>query len=234
MFAQVPEDEGLDAAIQIVFDEVTGDCVGQVAVAAHDALFNAPGVGADLEHLEIVVGLEKENLDAPEVDFDGIRDVAKVCGDADFDAVCQESEADGVNGVMRNREALDGHVTEHPAGTGLKVFDGRRGFKAFPLDHGRGEAGGVDGDGLLFSGAVADEAGEPEDVVGMFMGDENGIDIVRRFTDLGEAAGEFFDGESGVDENAGVLTLRVRRGQEGGISRAATGQYAELYDDNSP
>ena len=134
------QDEGLNAAVQVVFEVLAGVGVGQVSVTSHDPLFDAPGVGADTQHFRIMVRFEQQHLHAAQMNFDGIGHVAKVCGDADFYAFGVDGKTHGINGIVRNGETLHGDVADDPAGTGLELFD-RRGFGFLPVNQGGGEFG---------------------------------------------------------------------------------------------
>src|SRR5437773_9428433 len=96
-----------------------------MAVAAHYALFHGPGIRADLQHIEIVVGLEHQDLRAAQVELDGVWKIAQVGDEADFDALRAEAEANGIDGVMRNGEAADLDVAHREAAAGLKRLDRR-------------------------------------------------------------------------------------------------------------
>ena len=56
--------------------------------------------------------------------------------------------------------------------------------------------------------AVAREGGDTADVVAVFMGDEDGADILRGLAETRETAFRFSDGETAVDHHAGVRQRR--------------------------
>ena len=72
-------------------------CVRKMAVAAHHALLDAPGIGADLQHVEIVIRFEQQDLHAAQMEFDGIGHVAEIGRDADLNAFGVEAEADRID-----------------------------------------------------------------------------------------------------------------------------------------
>lgn len=93
-----------------------------------------------------------------------------------------------------------------------------------PGDAGRGEAGQVDGD--------AEEAGEGDeaaDVVGVFVGDEDGVEGGGVFADGGEAVEDFAAAEARVNEQAGAAG-----GEKGRVAGTAACKYAELDDAGPP
>ena len=220
--AQVAEDEGSGGGVERIADVVAGDVVRQVAVASHDALLDGPGVGADLEHFDVVVGLEQEEIGSAEVIADGLGEVAEVGGDADAEAFGAEAEADGVGGVVGDGERGDGDVADGEGLAGLEGFEVRG--EVAPGDAGRGEAGQVDGDAK-----EAGEGDEAADVVGVFVGDEDGVEGGGVFADGGEAVEDFAAAQAGVDEQAGAAG-----GEKGRVAGTAACKYAELDDAGPP
>lgn len=206
VLAQVAEDQSAGAGVEDFADEVAGDFVGEVAHAAHDALFDAPGVGADFEHFEVVVGFEQQQVGALEVNADGLGHVAEVGGDGHFEALGAEGETDGVGGVVGDGEAIDVDVADGETGAGLEEFED--GLEFAPRDGGRGEAAAVDGDPEFLG-----DGGEAGDVVGMLVGDEDGGEGFGVDVDGGEALEGFLAAEAGVDEDAGAVGR-----DEGGVA----------------
>ena len=220
--AEVAEDEGDGGGVERFADVVAGDVVGQMAVAAHDALLDGPGVRADFEHFEVVIGLEQEEVGAAEMIANGFGEVAEVGGDADAEAFGAEAEADGVGGVVGDGEGGDGDVADGEGLAGLEGFELRG--EVAPGDAGRGEAGQVDGDA-----EEASESDEAADVVGVFVGDEDGVERGGVFADGGEAVEDFAAAKAGVDEQAGAAG-----GEEGRVAGTGAGKYAELDDAEPP
>src|SRR5439155_18746590 len=102
--AQVGEDEDVRRAVVAVEKKLGGGAVREVPVAAHQPLFEVPGVGADLEHVEIVVRLEDQQVAAAHVLLDELGDIAQVGDNADFDALGGKRKCHGVGGVVGNGE----------------------------------------------------------------------------------------------------------------------------------
>ena len=76
VFADMPEHERRDAGIEIILNEFGGDFVGEMAAAAHDALFDGPGVRPDAQHFQIVIRFEHQQIGAAQMHAQGIGDVA--------------------------------------------------------------------------------------------------------------------------------------------------------------
>ena len=113
------------------------------------------------------------------MELDGVGQVAQVGDDADLDALRAKAEADRIDGVVRNGEAVDFDIADREAGAGLKRLDCRE--RAIPLDGGRGQAREID----RRAGTRRAKRARPADVVGMLVRDQNGVDAVgllRRWT----------------------------------------------------
>ena len=122
VFAQMAQDQRLHAAIEIVFHVIAGDRVREMAVAPHHALLDAPGIRPHLQHLQIVIRFEQQNLHAAQMHLDGIGHIAEIGCDADLDAFGVEAETHRIDGVVRDGETLHHDIADHPAGTGLKLL----------------------------------------------------------------------------------------------------------------
>ena len=115
-------------------------------------------------------------------------------------------EADGIDRVVRNREALDAHVADVEDGTGLELLDLRRGaFLPFaPVDGGRGELGEIDGN-LQRAG----KHGKAGDMVAVLVGNDDGAERFRRDADGLEAGKSLALAEAGINENPRVFATDV-------------------------
>lgn len=220
VFAEVAEEEGFDLSGEVGGDVFAGGGVGEVAFAAEDALFDGPRDGADLEHGGVVVGFEEDGLAAAEVPFDGVGHVAEVGDDGEAGGAGGDGIADGVDGVVGDGEGLDVEGAELEAGACLEAAE--VGVEFAPFDLGGGGVGEEDGELAAAGGVAADEGGEAEDVVGVFVGDEDGVELVGVLADGGEAFEGLFPAEPGIDEDAGL-----GGGDEDAVARAGAGEHAK-------
>ena len=55
VLTEVPKDEGLQAPIHAVQDELRHHVIRQVTITPHDTLFYRPWIRSDFQHLDIVV-----------------------------------------------------------------------------------------------------------------------------------------------------------------------------------
>ena len=66
-------------------------------------------------------------------------------------------------------------------------------------------------------------------MIGMFVRDQDGVDVFEVFADRGQAFAELLHAEPGVDQDA-----RIFGGQQRGVARTAARQHTELYDGPPP
>ena len=96
--------------------------IRKMAGAAENALLDDPGIRADLEHVQIVIGFEDQAIGAAQMHFDQFGHVAEVGDDGHLCAIRTEGEADGVGGVMGNREGVDVNVADGEALAAVNGF----------------------------------------------------------------------------------------------------------------
>jgi hypothetical protein len=200
----VGEDEMPDAGIETlgIGKKFADGVIREMAGAGKDALFDDPGIGADLEHVQIVIGFEDEAIGLAEMDANVIRQVAKIGADGDFGAVGAEGESDRIGGVVRDGERVYINVAN---GEALASLDGFDTAEAFAEGVGQDAQKGVHG-GL---GDVEGRFPEAEDlrkavaVIGVFVSDEDGVEAIDVALDSGEAGESFAFPEAGVNEDAG-------------------------------
>src|SRR6516165_12076893 len=93
-----------------------------MAGAGKHALLDDPGIRADLEHVEIVVGFEDHAVRFTEMDLDKFRHVAQIGADGDLRAIGAKGKTDGVGGIVRDGEGVDVNVADSKALAGLNGF----------------------------------------------------------------------------------------------------------------
>lgn len=206
VLAQVAEDKRRGTGGEIVPEKIGNDVVREMAVAAHHALLYGPWIRADLEHFDIVIGFEQQNIRGAQMVLDGIWDVAKIGGNPDFDARGAKGVADRIDGIVRNGETVDRDIADRERTACLETFDG--GFAGFPIDDRRGALRNVDGNGAA---QFAEEAAEAGNVIGVFVGDEDGVEPIKRFARGGETLHEIAYTQARVNEEARRVGGNQRR-----------------------
>lgn len=114
-----------------------------------------------------------------DVILDTIGQVAEISRHGQFDTRCAQGEADGIDGVVGDRERLDREVADLESGAGLEFLDGWR-WSAGPIDGLGGQMGEEDGLAAL---ELAGQDRQPRDVVGVFVGDKDGVEVIGVLAD---------------------------------------------------
>jgi hypothetical protein len=131
----------------------------------------------------------------------------------------RKAEAHRIDGVVRNGEAVDLDIADAKRGPGLETIQARRVFA--PGNGGRGEAG--DEDRHI---EQARQSHQAADVIGMLVRDQDRVQLFGSSSISGEPGENVALAEAGVDQDA-----RFFGADEGGVSRAAAGENADLdYD----
>ena len=169
---QVGEVDVFEAGMGDVDEGFSGALVGEVAGAGEDALFVDHRAGRGVDHGGFVVGFEVEVVGVLEGVFDERSGEAEVGAEAEFEVVCADGESDRVEGVVRDRKRVDFKVHEFKRLTCGKDFKFRAVSQIFDNPFGRLMIG-KDGDAI-----AQRKCFEPRDMIGMFMSDEDGVDLI--------------------------------------------------------
>lgn len=183
--------------------------IGKMAGAAHDALLDIPRIGPDFEHFEIVIGFEDKAISVAQMEFDEFGKIAEIRDDGDFGSVGAKRVADGIGGIVGNGKRRNFNIADGEFFAGADVFSAVElfggGFRKVAQDF------SVSSFGQIGRGAkMARELRKPAGVIGVLVGDENGVDALGIFVESGETAKSFFAAKSGVDEEAGALGFEQR------------------------
>ena len=155
--------------------------------------------------------------DAFDDEFGGVAEVGE---EADAAVEVMEDVADGVVGVVGDGEGFDGEVSEGEGLPGFKEFpSGVAGEFRTEVFHGGPVA--VDGDAV-----AAGEDVKAGDVVAVFVGDEDGVEVAQGPPEGEEAVFDLFAAEAGVDEDADGVGFEV-----GAVAATAAGEDGEPEHD---
>ena len=223
----VREDEVTRGGVKAfgVGEEFADSVIGKVAGAGEDPLLYDPGIGADFQHVEIVIGFEDEAVGLAEMDFDEFGHVAEIGADGDFGAVGAESEADGVGSVVRDGEGVDVNIPDGKALAGLDGFDATEtlaeSVRKDALERVHGGFGDVEG-----RFPDAEDLGKAVAVIGVLVGDEDGIEAVNIALDGGETGEGFAFAEASVNEDAGSVAF-----EQGDVARTSGSKDGDAQAD---
>jgi len=127
-----------------------------------------------------------------------------------------QEEADGIVGIVRDAEGINGDVAQLEGGAGGEDPVIERGGE-LGLDGFLGEAIAVNGDVQ-----PAREHAETLGVVGVFVRDENSIQVFRRTSDDEKSLANLTRAQAGIDEQARIIRLEI-----GGVSAGTAGEDGE-------
>ena len=195
VLAQVPQDQCTDGGVQIAANEIGDDVVRQVPLATHDALFHRPRIRPYLQHFEIVIGLQYQQIRATQMELNRIRQIAEIGDQPDLDALRAKAKSHRIDGVMRDGKAVDLDVADGERGPGLKTI--QLGCVLAPGNGRSREAGDINR-----CVQVPGERNQSADVIGVLVGDQNRVHGLARLVDSGEAR-EHRACEARVHQDAG-------------------------------
>ena len=225
----VREDEIARAGIKAfgIGEKFADGVIRKVPGAGKNALLDDPGIRADLEHVEIVIGFKNEAIGLAEMDFDEFGHVAEVGTDGYLGAIGAEGEAEGIGGIVRDGEGVDVNIADGKALAGLNGFNTAEALAesvredAVELVHcGFGDIERTFPDTEDLRKAVA--------VVGVLVSDEDGIEAVNVALDSGETSESFALAEAGVNEDTGGFGF-----EQGDVARTAGGKDGDAQADGS-
>lgn len=180
--------------------------IRKVAGAAENALFDDPRIRADLQHVEVVIGFEDQAIGATKMDFDELGHIAEVGDDGDLCAVRTEGETDGVGSVVWNGKRVDVNVADGEVLAGVDRFNSVEALaESFRENALHGVQCGLGDVKRRFP--EAEHLRQTIAVVGVFVGDEDAVEMADGFFNGGETGQRFALAESGVHEEAGALGL---------------------------
>jgi hypothetical protein len=189
--------------------------IGKMAGAGKYALLDDPRIGANLEHIEVVVGFEDQTIGFAEVDFDKLGHVTEVGADGNLGAVSAKSETDGIDGIVRDGEGVDVDVADRKALAGLNGFDAAEtlaeGFRENALEDAHGGFGNV-----KRALPETEDLREAIAMIGVLVSDEDGVEMIEVRFDGRETSKSFAFTEAGVYKDAGAFGF-----EQGKIARAA-------------
>ena len=202
-----------------------GGVVGEVAMTAHDALFQRPGPGGIfLKKLQVMVGFHDQHIHLADAFGDELGGVAEIGQHADGETGTRmpNDVADGIVGVMRHAERFHQQIANLERSARGKQSPGNaHGRRPFGIgrDGFGGKTIGVDGQGTR----LAQDA-EAADVIGMFVGEDHAADLVDVAVDEREPVSDLAPTETGIDKKPRRVGF-----DQGAITGAATTQNRDVH-----
>ncbi len=199
MLADMAEDERRNTGVEIVLNKIGCNFIREVPAAAHHTLLHRPGIRTHAQHFEIVIGFQNKQIRSAEVHAKRIGDITQIGGNRHLDPLCREGEPDGVHCIVRDGEACHIEIPDTKGVPSLKAFECGRAFG--PVDELSGTMRQVDGD-TIFEAFC--ESGQAAGVIGMFVRDQDGIELAKIFADERQAFGDLAAAQTGIDQDTGA------------------------------
>jgi len=199
------------AAIKTIgIGEIFADrVIGKMASAGENALLNNPGIRTHLQHFQIVIGFENQAVGIAQMNFYQFWKVAEVRDDGHLDAFGAESEAHRIGGVMRNRERVYVYIADGEMSAGMNRFNAAQALFQTIGQHAFQGIEGLFGD-VERSLVQAQHLRKAVAVIGMFVGDQNSVELIDRNVAGSEARQRFAFAKSAINEEAGTRSFQQR------------------------
>ncbi len=125
LFRKVREDQMARLAIEYfgIGQKFTYHGVREMAGATHHPLLDVPGIRSHLEHVQIVIRFENQNIGFAQIVFHELGHVAQVGNDGHFGAARAKCVAYWIGSIVRNSERIDFDIADLEALACLDVFD---------------------------------------------------------------------------------------------------------------
>ncbi len=177
-----------------------------MAGAAQHALLHHPRIRPNLQHIEIVIGFQDQAIRAAEMHFYQLRHVTEVGDDRHFRAIRTKREPDGICRIVRYRKRVNINVANAemlPRVNGFHAVEPlAKSFWKNALHHAHSRLGNVERrlpQTKHLRQAVA--------MIGVFVSDEDAVEMFDRFFDGGEPRERFAFAKPGVHQESGALRL---------------------------
>ena len=206
LFRNVGENEMARASIENfrVRQKFADNRIGKMSGAAHHALLDVPGIRADLQHFEIVIGFQDQEISFAQVMLHQLRHVTKIGDDGHFLAIRAEGVTDRVGRIMRNGERSDFNIADDELDSRADVDHALDFCLGTVLVHLADFAvGGLGKVGRTFP--IARELGESVGVIAVLVGDQDGVNIFGPpAAESFEAPQHFLAADAGINQESGA------------------------------
>src|SRR6266446_6946449 len=201
---EMREDEIAGAGVEAfwVREKLADGVIRKMAGAAEDALLDDPGIRADLEHVEIVIGFQHQAIGVAQMHFDQRGHIPEVGDEGKLAAVGSESEGDGVGGIVRDSESVNVNVADRKTLAGLNRFEASEPLPESVRKNAAHRVHGGLGDGKRRLPHTK-HLREAIAMVGMLVGDEDAVEMIDALLDGGKPGEGFALAETAVDEQPG-------------------------------
>jgi hypothetical protein len=217
-----------------ISEKFADDLIRQVPAVAHHALLDVPGIWPGLELVEVVVGLDHEEINLSQMIFHMEWKASEVGNNCNFCSVGAKSESHRFICIMGNTERIDFDIADLESNASPNIFNPVN----LSLFAGLLWIFGVHRDDLSMRwlgqirGTIplARHLREAARVIRMFMADEDPVNFFgARTAESFKAPQHFFSAQAGVNEKS-----RAPRLKQGAIARTARRQNGYTKRDTLP
>lgn len=137
------------------------------------------------------------------MDFDELGEIAEVGDDGHFYAVGAESEADGIGGIVGDGEGVNVDIADGEMSASINGFDATQTFFEAIGERALKCVEGLFGD-IERRFIHAQHLGETVAVIGMFVSDEDAVNLIERDAAGGKAGKGFAFAEAAIHQETGT------------------------------
>lgn len=202
--AQVAEVEMLQPVGHNVRRAIGRGLVREMAVPAENALLQTPRPPwAILQHFHVMIRFQHQRMGVANPFGDEPRHVAKISGETKIGRRCAQEKANRILRIMRNGEGLDRDVADLKRAPGYEEAEFRlHAEDALDFLHRRAIA--VNRDAQFVR-----QSRQAGNVVAVLVRDKDGVQILRRPADAGEALADLPQAETGIDQHPRLVGFDV-------------------------
>lgn len=215
-FAQMAEHQAPESVRVERTHQFRGLAVAQVSIATGHPGLQAGRIGPGPELLEIVIGFQQQGLAALQQTGRMGRHHTRIRQQAEAVPTLPEPELDRFPGVMGNGKGQDLEIAETQLGTVGGKDPGSRQVAPQTPKRSRCQP---DRDGI-----ASDEDRQAPDVVGMFVGDEKGLQAERIDAEEAQPTLQFAQGETTVDQQPHTAAF-----DQGGVAPTAAAEGGKAH-----
>jgi hypothetical protein len=203
--AEVAEVQMAQVSRHELLDGIGRRAIRKMPVPAEDSLFQAPGtMRTILQHLDIVIGLDEDNVRRADALDDEPGRMAEIGKNADSRGAGVQQQSDWILGVMRDGEGFDQDITELESRAGAEQAAIEPALKLALQCFARVA--------IAINGNIEFQRQQSQalDVIGMFVRDKNAGEIFGSAPDAGHSVANLTPAQAGVDKDASLVGFEIR------------------------
>lgn len=222
MLTEMSKNQRPHAVSQTLQKELRHHGIRKMPDAAHHTLLHGPGVRPYFQHVQVVIGFEKQKIRVMQMIPDRIGHVPEIHHYTGLDAVHANAETDRINCIVRHCKRADLDVTYAKLLARLETAEIR--LVVAPVDGRSSEPSHVD---PCFR--FPQNRQQTAHMIAMLMRDQHRIERLQRHADSLQPFLDVLATQAGIDEDAGVIVA-----DEHAVTGTAAGENADSDDAQPP